>query len=75
MADNEIHVYKSRFVFATELIFSNNPESKAKRTGLKLANLIANTAADLWTIDRHLIWTVISFYARPVSCNSQQVIW
>lgn len=32
-----------------------------------------NMAADLWTIDRHLIWPVISFDARPVACNSQQV--
>ena len=31
-------------------------------------------AADISTIDRHLIWSVRSFYARPEACNSQRVI-
>lgn len=31
-------------------------------------------AADRSTIDRHLIWSVRSFYARPEACNSQRVI-
>ena len=42
-------------------------EKKRKACPLKMA-------AALWTIDRHLARPAVSFYARPVACNSQRVI-